>query len=126
MGVMDSSVPREKKAVPTISMTAPTRKSTSVSSGMGSMVMLSSSTMAVMGRTEVRASLSFSLRIRFITHFLCFRNDGSYQSHSIKKQRGTQGEKGELHIRKERRNGQQPPAQRAGGCIGFDNRLSGR
>ena len=60
MGVMDMSTPRVNTPTPTISSREPNRNSTSAPVVRGTMDTLSSSTMAVMGRTEERDSLIFS------------------------------------------------------------------
>ena len=60
IGVMDRSTPRVNTPRPTIRSTAPKRNSTSVPGVRGTAVMLRSSTMAVMGRTEDRDSRIFS------------------------------------------------------------------
>jgi len=56
IGVMDTSVPSEKNAMPTISSTAPARNRTSVPTGIGVIVILSTRTISVIGSTEDRAS----------------------------------------------------------------------
>ena len=61
MGVMDMSTPRVNTPTPTISSRDPKRNSTSAPVVRGTMDTLSSSTMAVMGRTEDRDSLIFSM-----------------------------------------------------------------
>ena len=66
IGVMETSVPSEKKAMPTMSSTAPARNRTSVPTGMGVIVMLSSRTISVIGSTEESASWIFSCKILFI------------------------------------------------------------
>ena len=76
MGVMAVSAPRENRAMPRITITAPIRKASSVSVGMGAAVKLRTSTITMMGTTEASASRSFShrtvlLRPRRSRH--CFR-----------------------------------------------------
>ena len=66
MGIMARSTPNEKSPTPTMSSRAPTRKSIREDTGMGAIVKLSSSTMAVIGTTEDRASSIFSLSLLFI------------------------------------------------------------
>ena len=62
MGVMAVSAPRVKRPMPTISSAAPIKKASSVAVGRGATVKLSTSTIAVMGTTEARASRIFSRR----------------------------------------------------------------
>ena len=66
MGIIDMSTPREKNPTPTISSTAPTRKSISEATGMGATVKLRIRTIPVMGTTEVSASNTFSFSFLFI------------------------------------------------------------
>ena len=54
-GIMAISAPNENSPIPTISSTAPARKSRKVPMGMGMRTTLSTRTMAVMGSTEARA-----------------------------------------------------------------------
>ena len=63
MGVMAVSAPRENRPMPRITITAPIRKASSVSVGMGATVKLRISTITVMGTTEAKASRSFSQRM---------------------------------------------------------------
>ncbi|CAK7066145.1 MAG: hypothetical protein DELT_03127 [Desulfovibrio sp.] len=65
IGIMAMSAPREKSAIPTIRSSAPTRKSAIVPPVMGATVKLSSKTMAVIGRTDTRASLNFAAKFLF-------------------------------------------------------------
>ena len=62
IGVIDTSVPSENNAMPTISSTAPVKNSTIVPTGIGVIVTLSSSTMIVIGRTDDTDSLIFSFK----------------------------------------------------------------
>ena len=55
MGVMAVSAPRENRPMPRITITAPIRKASSVSVGMGATVKLRISTITVMGTTEAKA-----------------------------------------------------------------------
>ena len=66
IGVIDTSVPSENNAMPTMSSAAPVKNSTIVPTGIGVIVTLSSSTMIVIGRTDDTDSLIFSFRILFI------------------------------------------------------------
>ena len=61
IGVIDISTPRVNIPTPTISRKEPKRNSTSTPGVRGTMVMLSARTMAVMGSTEDRDSLIFSI-----------------------------------------------------------------
>ena len=61
MGVIDMSTPRVNTPMPPISSRAPKRKRTMAPGSSGAMVMDSRNTMAVMGRTEDRDSLIFSM-----------------------------------------------------------------
>ena len=61
MGVMARSAPRVKTPIPKIRRRAPNKKSTSVPAATGATVMLKTSTMAVMGRTDASDSKVFSL-----------------------------------------------------------------
>ena len=70
MGIMAMSTPMLNSPTPMISSRAPARKSIREETGMGARVRLSTSTMAVMGRTEVRASRVFSLSCLFIPYLL--------------------------------------------------------
>jgi hypothetical protein len=72
MGVMDISTPRVNIPTPTISRKEPKRNSTSTPGVRGTMVMLSARTMAVMGSTEDRDSLIFSISWGLI------RTEGSF------------------------------------------------
>ena len=63
MGVMAVSAPRENRAMPRMTITAPIRNASSVSVGMGATVKLRISTMTMMGTTEASASRSFSHRM---------------------------------------------------------------
>ena len=67
MGIMAISAPREKKPIPTISITAPMRNIIMVPTGSGASVKLNSNTMAVIGNTEDKASRIFSASF-FFTH----------------------------------------------------------
>ena len=60
MGIMAMSAPREKNPIPTMSIAAPNRKSSSVPIGIGARVKLSKSTITVIGRTDESASEIFS------------------------------------------------------------------
>ena len=64
-GIMEISAPSEKKPMPTTSSTAPAKNSSSVPSGIGATVMLSTSTIPVIGNTEDNASRIFSFKILF-------------------------------------------------------------
>ena len=66
MGIIAMSTPREKKPTPTMRSRAPTRKRIREATGMGAIVKLSSRTMAVIGTTEERASITFSFSFLFI------------------------------------------------------------
>ena len=66
IGVMETSVPSENSAMPTMSSAAPVKNSTIVPTGIGVIVTLSSSTMIVIGRTDDTDSLIFSFKILFI------------------------------------------------------------
>ena len=63
MGVMAISAPSVKSPMPRINSTAPIKKASSVSAGTGEIVKLSTTTMAVIGSTEAKASRTFSPRI---------------------------------------------------------------
>ena len=63
MGVMAESAPRENRAMPRMTIAAPTRKASSVSVGMGAAVKLRISTITAMGSTEAMDSRSFSHRM---------------------------------------------------------------
>ena len=65
MGVMAVSAPRVKNPMPTMSSTAPAKKARRMSTGSGARVRQRTSTMAVMGSTEDRASRTFSPRTVF-------------------------------------------------------------
>ena len=69
-GVMDISAPSWKKAMPIISMKAPTRNMAMVPVSMGTMKILSNSTMTVMGTTALMDSSIFSLSFLFSNRFL--------------------------------------------------------
>ena len=73
MGVMAASAPRVKKPMPRISSTAPARKASSASTGRGATVRQRTSTMAVMGSTEARASRTFSPRTVFVRPIRSFQ-----------------------------------------------------
>ena len=60
MGVMDTSLPRVNKPMPTISITEPMRKDSIKSACMGTNVRHITPTMMTMGSTEAAASLNFS------------------------------------------------------------------
>lgn len=70
IGIMETSVPREKKAIPKINSTAPRRNSTRVSRGRGITATLSKRTIKVMGSTADRASRIFSFSILFTKDLL--------------------------------------------------------
>lgn len=61
--IRDMSAPSVNNPMPTISITAPRKKSPSVPIGTGASVKLSSSTMAVMGSTELNDSRIFSFNL---------------------------------------------------------------
>ena len=63
---MDISAPSWKKPMPKISSTAPVRNSASVPISIGTSVMLSTSTISVIGRTLERDSFTFSFSFSFI------------------------------------------------------------
>ena len=60
MGIMAISAPSVKRPIPTINITAPVINIAMVDSGMGTTVMLSSSTTPVTGSTAASDSLIFS------------------------------------------------------------------
>ena len=66
MGSIAMSTPKEKKPMPTISRKAPAKNKSSVPTGMGVIVKLINKTMPVIGSTEVRDSINFSLSFSFI------------------------------------------------------------
>ena len=66
MGVMARSAPNVNTPMPKIKRTAPNRNNTNVPAETGAMVMLKTSTIAVIGSTEARDSNIFS--------FSCFLN----------------------------------------------------
>ena len=65
IGIMAISAPREKSAMPTMRSTAPIRNNATVPPVMGATVKLSSKTMAVIGNTDMRASLNFADKFLF-------------------------------------------------------------
>jgi hypothetical protein len=66
MGIMDISAPRVKKPIPMTRRAAPARNSRIVPAGMGTRTTLATSTIAVMGSTEEKASIIFSFSILFM------------------------------------------------------------
>jgi hypothetical protein len=65
LGIIAISAPRVKKPIPMISRAAPARNIMMVPEGMGARTTLTINIMAVMGRTEEKASLIFSFNILF-------------------------------------------------------------
>lgn len=63
IGVIDISTPTLKKSIPTIKSAAPTRKVIRILGGIGAMEKHSSNTMAKMGKTAFKVSISFSLNL---------------------------------------------------------------
>lgn len=70
MGIMETSVPKEKKAMPKISITVPTKNRAKVSSGMGTTATLNASMRKVMGSTAASDSRIFSFKILFTANLL--------------------------------------------------------
>ncbi len=60
MGVMESSAPRVKNIMPTISSTPPARNSSRIPGGTGATLKHKKSTIPITGRTALNASSSFS------------------------------------------------------------------
>ena len=73
MGVMETSAPSEKNAMPIITSTAPMINSTIISGERGAMTKLSISTITMTGSTAVTDSRAFSCILSFNV-FLCIRN----------------------------------------------------
>ena len=63
IGIMAMSAPREKSPIPTIKSTAPTRKSISISAGMGTINALSTTTKREIGVTDLSASPIFPFNL---------------------------------------------------------------
>ena len=63
IGVMDISTPTLKKSIPMINKTAPTRKVIRILGGMGAMEKHNNNTIAKIGKTAFRVSVSFSLNL---------------------------------------------------------------
>ena len=61
IGVIDISTPTLKKSMPTINRTAPTRKVIRILGGIGAMEKHNINTIAKIGKTAFRVSVSFSL-----------------------------------------------------------------
>jgi len=73
IGIIDKSVPREKKPIPTISITEPKRKSISIPAGIGArFVKLRISTIKVIGKTDEIDSLIFCFNNSFMITPLLF------------------------------------------------------
>ena len=62
---MESSAPTEKRPIPKIMCTAPSRKASISPEGTGTKRKLTAATMAVMGRIESMDSCSFSIKSFF-------------------------------------------------------------
>ena len=67
-GIIDISAPSWKKPIPIISIIAPTRNMAIVPISIGTRKILSTKTIAVIGRTADRASCVFSFSFGFIVH----------------------------------------------------------
>lgn len=63
IGVIDISTPTLKKSMPTINRTAPIRKVIRILGGIGAMEKHNSNTIAKIGKTAFRVSVSFSLNL---------------------------------------------------------------
>lgn len=63
IGVMDISTPKEKRIIPTIKNTAPTRNAIKIPGDIGAMLKHKISTIPMTGSTAFPVSVTFSLRI---------------------------------------------------------------
>lgn len=74
IGIIAISLPSEKNPIPIVSITAPNRNSMIISNGIGAIVILSTMTIAVIGRTDETASIifSFNFLLIVISPFLIF------------------------------------------------------
>ena len=77
IGAIAVSAPNVNNAIPTISNAPPSIKASSKLLGIGETVKHSNKTMAVIGSTEVKASLIFSLSFDLLSG-ICFSSDKFY------------------------------------------------